>query len=87
MLSAMNDEQEFDYRGYRVRIAVRAPAAESDTGVMLATTTAWPVAADGTLGEAISLGKNFQGIYREESAALAAAVTRAKACVDALANR
>lgn len=79
----MRDIEVFDYRGYFVTIEIRQASAESDTGVYLTTITVAAPGPDDRAGASAVLCKRAQYVYLDESSAYAAAVSHAKAHIDA----
>jgi hypothetical protein len=81
----MRDTETFEYRGHLVTVDIRQFSAESDTGVYLTTIAIAAPGPDGKPGMSVYLCKRAQHVFLDDSAAYAAAVSRAQAHIDELA--
>jgi hypothetical protein len=78
----MRDTETFEYRGHLVTVDIRQLSAESDTGVYLTTIAIAAPGPDGGPGMPVYLCKRAQYVFLDDSAAYAAAVSRAQAHID-----
>jgi len=82
-MTSPDPDDEFEYRGYRIRIDVREISGEIDSGVYVSTATCWRETPGGK-GDPTYLEKNHHSIHLSPGAARQSAIARARAALDRL---
>ncbi|MEI2417375.1 hypothetical protein V8Z80_14460 [Orrella sp. JC864] len=82
----MSKDEEFEYRGRRVRVQVREISGEIDSGVYVSTAAFLPPGQPGGGDGWQYLEKNHQSIHLSADAALKAAIARARKALERLAG-
>lgn len=77
------DTDEFEYRGYRIRVDVREISGEIDSGVYVST-AAFRQETPGGNSDWTFLEKNHHSIHLSPGSARQSAIARARAALDRL---